>query len=301
VVGINFGGIVYSWSSPVLISVFLVSELMTISFGIQQWLCFATTKQRRLLPMEILTGTHARTTLIMFSATAAGGTGIFVPVYFIPLFFQFTRGDTAVQAAVRLLPFIICGVTVTLVQGALLSLKSGRFGLYMLWFLAGGILATAGGALMYGVTAAGSDARVYLSSSLLGAGVGMFSQAGFSVAQASVEEALASKVAAFIALGQTGGITIALAIANSVFINEATKRLSNELGEGVPKDQIDAAIAGLGTDFVDKLPVEKKLLVLDAVVDAMRNVYILVVVAGVLVIVLSLGMKRERIFLSYVE
>lgn len=298
VVGINLGGIVYAWSSPVEIAVFLVSEFMTLLFGLQQWLCFATTKQHRLLPMELLAGKHAQTTLIMFCTTAAGGTGIFVPVYFIPLFFQFTRGDSPVQAAVRLLPFILFGVVVTLVQGALLSHKSGKFGLYMAWFMAGGLLATAGGSLMYLVDASTSDAWVYGSSALLGAGVGMFSQAGFSVAQASVDDALGSKVAALIALGQTGGITISLAIANSVFINDATGRLSQILGQSLTKDQIDAVIAGVSNDSSEKLSPETMVLVLDAIVEAMRKVYILVVAAGVLVVILSLGMKRERIFLS---
>lgn len=298
VIGINFGGSVYSWSSPVEICVFLASELMTILFGLQQWLCVATTKSRRLLPMEILTGKHAQTTLTMFCATAAGGAGIFVPVYFIPLFFQFTRGDDPVRAAVRLLPFIFSGVAVTLAQGALLSRQSGRFGFYMAWFLAGGLLATAGGALMYLVTASSSDALVYGSSALLGAGVGMFSQAGFSVAQASVDEALGAKVAAFIALGQTGGITVALAIANSVFINEATKRLNQVFERALSKEEVDAAIAGVGTAFFEKLSPEMRALVLDAIVEAMRKVYLLVTAAGVLVVILSLGMKRERLFLS---
>ncbi|KAH8903793.1 putative MFS drug efflux transporter [Coniochaeta sp. PMI_546] len=298
VIGINFGGIVYSWTSPVEIVLFLVSEFLAILFGLQQWLCFTTTKQSRLLPVEILTGRHAQTTLIMFCTTAAGGTGIFVPVYFIPLFFQFTRGDTPVQAAVRLLPFIFSGVVVTLAQGALLSHKSGKFGFYMAWFLAGGLLATAGGGFMYLVTASSSDTWVYASSALLGTGVGMFSQAGFSVAQATVDEALGSKVAAFIALGQTGGITVSLAVANSVFVNEATRRLDKVFGLGLSTDQIMTAVTGVGSDFFEKLKPEMRVLVLDAIVEAMRKAYILVIVAGASVVILSLGMKRERLFLS---
>lgn len=298
VVGINFGGIIYPWSSPVEMSVFVVSELTTLLFGLQQWLCIGTTKDDRLLPMEILTGEHARTTIVMFCATAAGGTGIFIPVYFIPLFFQFTRGDDPVQAAVRLLPFILLCVVVCLVQGALLSLTSGRFGFYMGWFLVGGVLATAGGALMYLVTASSSEAWVYGSSALAGSGVGMFVQAGFSIAQASVDETLASKVTSFIALGQLGGVTIALAIANSVFMNKAEKGLTNVFDGSLSNAQMDAAIAGLGTDFVNKLKPEMRVLVLEAIVEAMRKVYILVIVAGVLVILLSMAMKRERLFVA---
>lgn len=299
VIGLNLGGVVYAWSSPAEISAFVVSELATLLFGLQQWLCIITTKSRRIFPVEILAGGHARTTLIMFCTTAAGGAGIFVPVYFIPLFFQFARGDSPVQAAVRLLPFVLCGVAVTLGQGALLSRPSGRFGFYMAWFLAGGVLAAAGGVLMYSVAATStSDAWVYGSSALLGAGVGMFSQAGFSVAQAAVGQALGSKVAAFIALGQTGGITVALAVANSLFVNGATKRLSEIFGRTLSKDQLDAAVAGDGTALFEALTPAMRALVLDAIVEAMRNVYLLIIAAGALVVTLSLGMKRERLFLA---
>lgn len=122
--------------------------------------------------------------------------------------------------------------------------------------------------------------------------------AGFSVAQASVDETLGSKVAAFIALGQTGGITVSLAIANSVFVNEATRRWDKVFCQGLSTDQIMTALTSIGSDFFEKLKPEMRVLVLDSIVEVMRKVYILVVVAGVSVVILSLGMKGERLFLS---
>jgi len=67
-----------------------------------------------------------------------------VPTYYIPLYFQFVRGDSPLTAAVRLLPFIILMVFFGLATGALMS----NFGYYMPFYLAGGILTTIGGALM---------------------------------------------------------------------------------------------------------------------------------------------------------
>lgn len=67
-----------------------------------------------------------------------------VPTYYIPLYFQFVRGDSALTAAVRLLPFIILMVAFGFLNGALMS----KLGYYMPWYLGGGVLTTIGGALM---------------------------------------------------------------------------------------------------------------------------------------------------------
>lgn len=175
--GINFGGIMYEWGSATEIALFVVSGVLFLVFGLQQGFAVGVRRREdRIFPVEFLSvrSPGARTVLIMFGTTAAGGCGIFLPTFFIPLFFQFTRGDSPIEAAVRLLPFILVMVVVTLTQGAVLS----RAGFYMPWFLVGGLLATAGGALMFTIDADTSTARVYGYSVLVGAGVGMFSQSG---------------------------------------------------------------------------------------------------------------------------
>lgn len=55
---------------------------------------------------------------------------LFRPLYFVPLFFQFTRGDGALDAGVRLLPFIIPYIVVICVNGGLMF----AYGLYMPWY-----------------------------------------------------------------------------------------------------------------------------------------------------------------------
>ena len=67
-----------------------------------------------------------------------------VPTFYIPLYFQFVRGDSPLAAGVRLLPFIVLMVFFGLLNGAMMSL----FGYYMPWYLAGGIFTTLGGSLM---------------------------------------------------------------------------------------------------------------------------------------------------------
>src|SRR6266498_266158 len=107
--------------------------------------------------------------LILFAMTATGGTVIFVPIYMIPIFFQFTRNDTALEADVRLLPFIMLMIFAVIGNGAILS----TYGYYMPWYTLSGLLCLTGGALMYTVETETLVVRVYSYSIIIGFGDGL--------------------------------------------------------------------------------------------------------------------------------
>ncbi|PVH69625.1 putative HC-toxin efflux carrier [Cadophora sp. DSE1049] len=290
VMAVSFGGVTYEWNSGQIIGLFCCSGVLFILLGLQQVYAIFTTTSRRVFPVEFF---KSRTMLILFAMTAAGGTAIFVPIYMIPIFFQFTRNDTALEAGVRLLPFIMLMIFAVIGNGAILS----TYGYYMPWYTLGGILCVTGGALMYTVNTETSVARVYSYSTIIGFGDGLFAQASFSVAQAIVDPQLIAPAVGFITCAQVSGITIALAIANSVFLNKSQTSIA-ELLPGTPLAEVQQAIAGAGSAFVASLSDVVKMEVLKAIVTAMSKTYILVITAGALATVLSLGMKRERLFIA---
>jgi MFS family permease len=290
VMAVSFGGITYPWNSGKIIGLFVCSGVLFIILGIQQVYVIFTTIPRRLFPVEFF---RSRTMLILFCMTAAGGTAIFIPIYMIPIFFQFTRNDSALEAGVRLLPLIFLMIFAVIANGAILS----AFGYYMPWYLVGGILTVIGGALMYTVDTTSTTSRVYGYSVIIGLGVGMFAQASFSVAQAIVEPERIAQAVGFITCAQVSGVTIALAIANSVFLNKSQKGIQAILPD-VPLKEIQSAIAGAGSSFVNGLSDTVKQEVLVAIVSAMSKTYVLVITAGSLVTVLSLAMKREKLFMA---
>ncbi|GFF55161.1 putative HC-toxin efflux carrier TOXA [Aspergillus udagawae] len=290
VMAVSFGGVMYPWNSGRIIGLFCCSGVLFILLGLQQVFTILTSATHRVLPVEFF---KSRTVLILFAATAAGGTAIFVPVYMAPLYFQFTRGDSTLESGVRLLPFIILMIVAVMANGALLS----SFGLYMPWYLVGGILVVIGGALMYTVGLTTSVAHVYGYTVLIGVGVGFFAQASFSVAQATVAPELVPSAVGFISLAQITGITLALAIANAVFFNESVRSLRTIL-PGVDPEHIKETISGTRSELFQSLTPRVREQVLEALVDALSKSYILVMTAGALVAVLSLLMKREKLFLA---
>ncbi|KAF7945569.1 hypothetical protein EAE96_010336 [Botrytis aclada] len=240
VMAVSFGGVTYPWNSGKIIGLFVCSGILFIIFGIQQVFTIFTTTSRINFPIEFL---KSRTMLILFAMTSAGGTAIFIPIYMIPIFFQFTRNDSALEAGVRLLPFIFLMIFAVIFNGAILS----AYGYYMPWYTAGGVLVLIGGSLMFAdVNPDTSIAKIYGFTILIGFGVGLFAQASFSVAQAVVAEELVPSAVGFITCAQVGGVTIALAIANSVFLNGSQEKLQAILPD-LPAAEIQQAIAGAGS------------------------------------------------------
>lgn len=140
IMAINFGGTLFAWNSGQVIALFAVAALLSAAFALQQAFCFLTTQSGRLFPVQFLALKEATLLFILSSAANAGG---YIPLYYIPLFFQFTRGDDALKAAVRLLPFVFLYSFTVISNGALMS----RFGLYQPWYIAGSVLLLIGGAL----------------------------------------------------------------------------------------------------------------------------------------------------------
>lgn len=165
--------------SATIIVLLVVSVVLLMAFGIQQVWCLGTSPSNRLLPVQYF---RNRTLFLMFILNTLAAAPIFVPVYFLSLYFQFARGDDAMEAAVRLLPFMCMVVFFSLLNGAAM----GKKGYYAPWFLVASAVAVAGSTLMFTVDEFTSKSRIYGYSALLGAGAGSIVQTGFIVAQAVV-------------------------------------------------------------------------------------------------------------------
>lgn len=290
IMAINFGGLTYAWNSGQIIGLFVAAVVLFCLLAVQQGMTLLVTLPRRLVPVQLI---RSPLIIMLFISTAASAAGVFIPIFFVPLYFQFTRGSDAFETGVRLLPLIICLIFAIGVNGALMA----KFGYYMPWYLFGSLICVAGGALMYTVDQDTSVGHIYGYTVIIGIGVGMWIQASFSVAQAKVDKANVPAAIGFITLAQFLGNTTALAIANSIFLNLAESRVHKILPD-LPLKQIEAAISGVADDLIEGLGGDVRRRVLEAIVTSMGVTYILVMIAGAVVTVLSLFMKRERLFMT---
>lgn len=64
--------------------------------------------------------------VLLFVLAAACNAMVFIPIYYIPMYFQYTRADSALSSAIRLLPLIFLLCATILVNGYLMT----KFGYY---------------------------------------------------------------------------------------------------------------------------------------------------------------------------
>lgn len=216
IMAINFGGALYSWDSGPIISLFVVAGVLLIVFFLQQRFAIFTQSSNRIFPTHFLLSKEAILLFILGCAANAGG---YVPLYYIPIYFQFTRGNAALEAAVRLLPLVFLFSSTVIVNGAVMS----KYGAYQPWYMVGSILLIIGGALSCEfwrdfhsshisdgfrtalITTTTSTASIYGYEVLMGIGAGCQAQTGYAVLQALVDPTQVSEALGFMMLGMVQG------------------------------------------------------------------------------------------------
>ena len=128
----NFGGILYRWNSGQIIALFVVAGVCLIAFALQQYFAVFTTPRDRLFPAHLLT---MKEPILLFLLTASAGAATFVVIFYVPVWFQFTRGFEPLASGVRLLPFLLPFIVGMLVNGAITS----KTGLYKPWYIFGSV------------------------------------------------------------------------------------------------------------------------------------------------------------------
>lgn len=214
IMAINFGGTTYAWNSGQMIVLSVVTGVVWIVFGTQQAFAIFTTTTQRVFPVHFIRNWNS---VLLFICMTAINTAGFIPIYYVPLFFQFSRGDDAIRAAVRLLPLIIVLSAAILSNGHLMS----QFNYFQPWYIFGSVLTVIGGVLLCTFLSSGeihvivtdrhSKARITVDTPtgniygfevLIGIGTGCFIQAGYAVIQAMVAPAEMAYAISFMMLGE---------------------------------------------------------------------------------------------------
>lgn len=98
--------------------------------------------------------------VILFCQIAATSTNSFLAIYFFPVYFQLVQSDHALAAGVRLLPYIIPLVGVTMANGILME----KLGYYLPWFTVGDILVIISNAMLLKITLTTPDPAMQTKS-----------------------------------------------------------------------------------------------------------------------------------------
>ncbi|KAJ5628751.1 hypothetical protein N7490_010979 [Penicillium lividum] len=285
---INFGGVLYAWNSGQIIALFVVAGVLWISFAVQQNLSLFTRPLDRMFPIQFLRNKEA---LLLFILAASCNAAVFIPIYYIPIYFQFTRGDSALDSAVRLLPLIFLLCATILASGYLMS----HLGYYMPWYTIGAALSLIANVFLARINVETSPSYIYGFEALLGLGGGAFVQAGYAVIQTVVPPKDLGYAVSFMMIAQIGGIALGLSIASAVFVNGATLDLQHLLPK-TPMEALQSAISGTSSQVLQNLTPTLRATALDLIVYNMDKAFILAYVGAAVAFLGSFGLSRKRVF-----
>lgn len=283
---VTYGGTLFAWESYSMIILWVFSGVLAGAFYLTHKFHPFVTLENRLYPSHLLRNLRLN---VLQVATFSASTAVYIPIYYMPLYFQFAKGESPVEAAIKLMPFVIMIATVAILNGIFMS----KVGYYMPWFLVGGAIATVGGGLMYTVSIDTSLSAIYGYSVLCGLGGGCFMLTAFGCVSDVVDPQDVFNAIGVLSLIQCLGITLFPSLSSTVFQNLGAKAIAPLLPADFTGDPRVILAGAHSAEWISFTPQVQKLLAA-AIVDAMHNVYVMTILACGVTTLLSplLGFRK---------
>ncbi|KAL8896846.1 MAG: hypothetical protein Q9207_007511 [Kuettlingeria erythrocarpa] len=287
ITALSFGGSLYALKSGRIIGLFCSSGVLWVAFSIQQVTASFTSKAGRILPIHIL---HSWEMWILIIQTGCSMSILFITIYYVPLYYQFVRGESTVRSAVDLLPFLFTSVFAMLASGRLIS----GFGWYKFWFVSGSSLALVMSACLYNTDLDTPRGKIYAYLVLGGIGIGLYAMNSAPIMAAIVAKEHTADASTVFGCIDTISGAISVAIANCIFVNRATDNIQRVL-PNTPRAMVQDTITGVGASLIDQLSPSDRTAVLQATLDAIKDVWIQMIATAVLSLVLSFFMRNKKL------
>ncbi|KAH8586640.1 hypothetical protein B0O99DRAFT_695312 [Bisporella sp. PMI_857] len=172
-------------------------------------------------------------------------------------------------------------------------------GRYMPIYIIASIFITIRKALMHTVNAKTKTGAIYGYEVLVTVGAGLALQVAYLVAVVKVKPENIFGATSVMNISQIGSAAIALSLANIIFQNVKFTKLKDTLaGRGFSAEKLRGAFASAKSTILAGNDPNVQKLAIQAIVDTMDVIWILVIVAGVVSIVSGAFMKREKLALQ---
>ena len=291
--GLEFGGVTFPWSSPKVICLLVFGVLTMGIFMLIQW----KLSPRPIVPLQMFTN---RNNICAILVCVCHSLCYMAGMYYIPLYYQAGLGYTPIFSGVL---FLIVAVpsTIALMAGGIYVSKTGKYTLMMR--LGFPMLVLAHG-LFINFTPYRSYPRIALFSIIWSCGISTLFQGPLIALQANLDPkdmGMGTATFAFIRQLSAG---VSIVIGQVIFQSGMHGKLNTLLAAGVDSSLAETLAEGnaiTATFLVNKLDEAQKLVVRTAVVDALDKMWIFyAAVAGVGFLV-CWGIQRKELSGKYVE
>ncbi|EON96442.1 putative mfs aflatoxin efflux protein [Phaeoacremonium minimum UCRPA7] len=276
---LQWGGFTYSWSNGRIIALLVLAFVLLVAFVlIQIW-----KPGRATVPPRIFVQRSIGSAFFVSCCLGAHQTLL---LYYLPIWFQAIKGDSAVQSGIHLLPQVIALVIASIVTGVLTS----RVGYYTPFLIFSICIAAIGAGLLTTLRIETTVGQWIGYQILYGWGFGGCIQAPNLAAQTVLPRDEVSIGAALMLFGQTLFGAIFVSIGQNVFDGQLAKRLAS-ITNITPQQIEDAGVTGL----LKIIPANYYDAALEAYNDSLRVCFRVALIVACLCIFGGLGMEWRNV------
>ncbi|KAF9047937.1 major facilitator superfamily domain-containing protein [Panaeolus papilionaceus] len=277
---LQWGGSKFPWSDGRVIALFVLFAVLIIAFAfVQRWMGNLAT-----IPPYII-----QTRDVWASVLYAGPNicAFFTLLFYLPIWFQAIKGDTAVESGIRLLPFIVACTAGSIASGAMVQ----RTGYYNPFLIAGTILTTTGSGLLTTLEPTSSSSRHIGYQFIAGFGMGIACQVPAIAVQNVLPMSDIPIGIVIVTFAQSVGGALGVSIGNSLFVNRLVQGLRSFTPSLDPQFVLSLGPTNLGASIsADVLPG-----VIKAYNSAVTTAFFVSVVASCITVIGALVTQWKRL------
>lgn len=277
---LQWGGTTKSWNDADVIGTLIAFGLLIVVAAAIEYF----SGERALIVGRLL---KDRSILVLnvFIFFAAGV--LFIPLYYLPIYFQTTRGASAQQSGIDLVSLVLSAGLFSLIAGGIISAT----GLIIPILVIGSIMATVAAGLIYTLQLDSSSVKWIGYQILLGIGIGSVFQVPATVAQSIVEAGDIAPAFAMVLFFQCLGGAIWIGAAQSAFAN----RLVSSLLKKAPGVDPKVVLQTGATELRENFNLEQLEGIVKAFMDALRTPFAIAIACGGIICLLSVVRRWEKI------
>ncbi|EFQ98654.1 hypothetical protein MGYG_01676 [Nannizzia gypsea CBS 118893] len=285
-IGLEYGGESYSWSSPTVICL--------IVFGIVAWGIFILIQWKvsryPVMPLWLFT---QRSTLAAYGIVLIHGAIYTSGSFFLPLYFQAVLGETPLKSGILLFPNVIAVSIVSAVTGIFIR-KSGLC-LPPIWF--GTTVLVLGTGLYINLPSHRSLVKVILYQLVAGMGIGPNFQAPIIAIQSHIRPSDIATATASIAFCRNLASSISVVIGGVIIQNRLQDNILQIQHLLSPKtlEALQGVSAGASVHIIQALPPNEKQPVLDAYTKSFSTMWIFYTAFAAIGFLVSLLLQKKKL------
>ncbi|KAE9364969.1 MFS general substrate transporter [Stipitochalara longipes BDJ] len=275
VLALQWGGQQYAWSNGRIIALLTLMAILLTAFVAVQILLPKTA----MIPPRLF---KQRSIVAGLWEVTCVGSGLYVFIYFLPVWFQSIKDDSAVESGIRLLPLMLAMVVASIIFG----LTTEKLGYYTPFAIVGSCVMTVGAGLLTTLQVDTGKGKWIGYQILFGFGMGLCLQTPNLAAQTVLPTKDVPIGLALIFFGQLLGGAIFVPVGENVLGTQLLKRLS-----GVPGFDPTLVTSGGATALINALPANLRQTVLEAYNEALRDVFRIGLVLSALTVLGAAGLE----------